>query len=105
VTRLSDITVAAEADGVEVRVNVEGRLVGLTIEPRALSAGATALAESIHRLVQEASAEALDRGVEALAPHVGAELAEELRSLVLSPPPAAESERDFSTVETWAVPR
>lgn len=99
--QLSTITASATADGVEVRVNVEGRLVGLSLTPRALSAGPAALSDTIVRLTEEASAAALNEGIAVLAPHVDAELTDELRALAL--PPA--SEEDYSTVETWAVPR
>jgi len=112
--RLGAITATADGDGVSVRVNLEGRLVGLDLSPHALAAGPTALAASIFRLTQEASAAALNLGIEVLAPEVGAELTAELRGLVLpapAPEPAATPTRrpivedDFSTVETWAVPR
>jgi len=115
--RLGAITATAADDGITVRVNLEGCLVGLELSPHALAAGPAALAASIFRLTQEASATALNAGIEVLAPEVGAELTAELRGLVLPPPapePAATAptaaprrpvvEDDFSTVESWAVP-
>lgn len=98
---LSAITATAEADGVEVRVTVEGRLVGLSLPQEALTAGPVRLARTIARLTDEASAVALNEGIEVLAPHVEADVTDELRSLTI---PAPKSEEDYSTVETWAVP-
>jgi len=107
--RLGAITATATGDGIEVRVNLEGRLIGLELSPHALAAGPAALGAAIFQLVQEASAIALNVGIEVLAPVAGAELTAELRSLVLpAPAPAARrpvDEDDFSTVETWALPR
>ncbi len=102
--QLSTITASAAADGVEVRVNVEGRLVGLSLTPEALALGQK-LADTIVRLTEEASATALNEGIEVLAPHVAAELTDELRALTLPVVPPQASEEDYSTVETWAVPR
>lgn len=98
---LSAITAVAAADGVEARVNVEGRLVGLSLTPQALEAGPGRLAATIVRLAEQASAAALNEGIDVLAPHVAAELTDELRALTI---PAPTSEEDYSTVETWAVP-
>jgi hypothetical protein len=108
--QLSAITATAVGDGVVARVNLEGRLVGLSLEPHALAAGAHALAEVIFRLTQEAAATALNAGIEVLAPVAGAELTAELRALVLpvepvAPVVAASVEEDFSAVESWALPR
>lgn len=100
---LSDISAVAAADGVEVTVNVEGRLVGLAIAPQALEAGPAALAALIVRLTEEASAAALNEGIAVLAPFVAEEVTDELRALTLPPSPSQESEEDYSTVETWAV--
>jgi hypothetical protein len=94
---LGDITTTAAADGVEVTVNVEGKLVGLSIAPEARGPGLAAL---IVRLTEEASAAALNEGIAVLAPFVAAEVTDELRALVLPP---REPEEDYSTVETWAV--
>jgi hypothetical protein len=118
-THLSAITAAASTDDVNATVNLEGRLVALTLAPQALAAGPDALAAEIFRLVQEASAAALNKGIELLAPVAGEDLAAELRALVLPEPavlpkpavlpepaqPRTAPEDDFSTVETWAVPR
>lgn len=98
---LSAITATAAADGVEVVVTVEGRLVGLSLTPQALTAGPVRLARTIFRLTEEASAAALNEGIEVLAPHVTPDVTDELRSLTI---PAPKSEEDYSTVETWAVP-
>lgn len=109
--RLGAITATASADGVEVTVNLEGKLVGLDLSPHALAAGPAALAATIFRLTQEAGAAALNTGIEVLAPVAGEELTAELRALTLptqqpaaQQPPAAVDD-DFSAVESWAVPR
>lgn len=113
--RLSAITATATGDGITATVNLEGRLVALALEPHALAAGPGPLAAEIFRLVQEASAAALNTGIEILAPVAGDDLAAELRALVLPEPvkqepvrpapvrPRPAVEDDFSTVETWAV--
>jgi hypothetical protein len=100
---LSAITAVAAADGVEAKVNVEGRLVGLSLTPEALLVGPVRLAATILRLSEEASAAALNEGIEVLAPHVEAEVTDELRALTIPTPKSAEE--DYSTVETWALPR
>ncbi len=111
-SRLSAITATASSDGVVARVNLEGRLVELALEPHALAAGHTALAATIFRLTQEAAASALNAGIEVLAPVAGEELTAELRALTLPAPaepvrPVRQPvvEEDFSTVESWALPR
>jgi hypothetical protein len=104
-TQLSAITGTATTDGITATVNLEGRLVALALEPQALAAGPDRLAAEIFRLVQEASAAALNTGIEILAPAAGEELAAELRALVLPEPARRSVEDDFSTIETWAVPR
>lgn len=106
---LSAITATAAGDGIEATVNLEGRLIALELAPHALAAGPAALAAEIFRLVQEASAAALNAGIETLAPVAGDDLAAELRALVLPEPappavPVQAKEDDFSTVESWAVP-
>lgn len=108
---LGAITATAKGDGIEATVNLEGRLIALELAPHALAAGPAPLAAEIFRLVQEASATALNAGIEALAPVAGADLAAELRALVLPAPtppapvrPRPAPEDDFSTVESWAVP-
>lgn len=107
-TVLSAITATATGDGISATVNLEGRLIALTLDPHALAAAPEILAADIFRLVQEASATALNSGIEALAPAAGEELAAELRALALPEPaparPRPPTEDDFSTVETWAVP-
>lgn len=107
-SQLSAITAGATADGVTVRVNLEGRLVELELAPSALSAGPATLADTIFRLTQEASATALNTGIEVLAPLAGEELTAELRSLTLPAPPAptpppAPPADDFAEVESWAI--
>jgi hypothetical protein len=110
-SQLSSITAGASADGVTVRVNLEGRLVGLELAPSALAAGPVELAGTIFRLTQEASAAALNVGIEVLAPLAGEELTAELRALTLPEPVAAEPvapapvDDDFAEVASWAVPR
>jgi len=105
-TTLSAITATAIGNGIEATVNLEGRLVALALAPHALAAGPGPLSEEIFRLVQEASAVALNRGIEILAPVAGEDLAAELRALVLPAPakPRPPADDDFSAVETWAVP-
>jgi hypothetical protein len=99
--KLSAITAVAAADGVEVRVNVEGQLVGLSLTPQALDTGPVRLAETILRLTEEASATALNEGIEILAPYVETDVTDELRALTI---PMQQSEEDYSNVQTWAVP-
>ena len=102
---LSAVTATATGDGITATVNLEGRLIALALEPHALAAGPAPLAAEIFRLVQEASAVALNRGIEILAPVADEDLAAELRALVLPEPPKPQPppEDDFSRVETWAV--
>lgn len=106
---LSAITATATGDGIEATVNLEGRLIALELAPHALAAGPAALAAEIFRLVQEASATALNAGIEVLTPAAGDDLAAELRALVLPEPapvrPRPARDDDFSEIETWAVPR
>lgn len=104
-SQLSAITAGASADGVTVRVNLEGRLVGLELAPSALAAGPAELAGTIFRLTQEASAAALNVGIEVLAPLAGEELTAELRALTLPEPvaPVRQVDDDFAEVASWAV--
>ena len=108
---LSTITATATGDGIEATVNLEGRLIALELAPHALAAGPGPLAAEIFRLVQEASATALNTGIEVLAPAAGDDLAAELRALVLPAPtptptaPDPAPDDDFSAIESWAVPR
>jgi DNA-binding protein YbaB len=109
-TRLAAVTATATEGGVTATVNLEGRLVALTIEPHALAAGPDPLAAAIFTLVQEASAAALNTGIEILTPATDETLAAELRALVLPTPApkpvrrAPAPEEDFSTIESWALP-
>lgn len=102
---LSLITATASAPGITVTVNLEGRLVDLSLDPHALAATPADLAATIFRLTHEAGAKALNDGIAALTPHVPDDVATELRALVL-PTPREEPtpEDDFATVETWAIP-
>ena len=79
--RLARITARAAGDGIEVTVNLDGRLIGLDLTDAALRRGAGELATEIQRLTQLASAAALADGFAALAPYDGEddELAELLR--------------------------
>ncbi len=108
VAALSEITATATGDGIEATVNLEGRLIALELAPHALAAGPEALAAEIFRLVQEASATALNAGIDVLTPAAGDDLAAELRALVLPTPapalPQPAQDDDFSEVESWAVP-
>ncbi|MPZ85430.1 MAG: hypothetical protein GEV28_35605 [Actinophytocola sp.] len=127
--RLGRITAAAAGRGVEVRVNLEGRLVALDLSPEAMALEPDELAAEIYRLTQEASATALSAGLAALEPVAGEELTAELAQVIAARPrprPAApvpapapverepapvvrvrtlDDADDFSAVESWAVPR
>jgi len=129
--RLSRISATAADQGVEVRVNLEGRLVGLDFELEALAMEPDDLAAVIFRLTQQAAATALAEGLAALEPVAGAELTAELAEIIDARPrpvapaqsptqataPAAPPEPapdapatlddhdDFSAVQSWAVPR
>lgn len=125
--RLGRISSAASGRGVEVRVNLEGRLVGLDLSVEAMGLAPGELAAEIFRLTQEASAAALSQGLAALEPVTGPALTEELSQVVAdrprpAPAPPAEvvevtttaprprvrsldEHEDFSAVESWALPR
>jgi hypothetical protein len=127
--RLARVSATAADRGVEVRVNLEGRLVGLDLTVEAMTLPPDELAAEIFRLTQEASAAALADGLAALEPVAGEELTSELSDiigarprpaeapvrertleLVPDPSPAApartlDDHEDFSTVESWALPR
>jgi len=125
--RLGRISCAATGKGVEVRVNLEGRLVGLDLSVEAMGLAPGELATEIFRLTQEASAAALSQGLAALEPVAGAELTAELSQVIAdrprpAPAPPAEvvevttaapaprirtldEHEDFSAVESWALPR
>jgi len=131
--RLGRICTSAADRGVEVRVNLEGRLVALDLSGEAMTLAPDELASVIFRLAQEASAAALSEGLAALEPVAGAELTAELSEIIAArprpavpaepapepapeptagketaaaPPPRTLDEHDdFSAVESWALPR
>lgn len=123
--RLGRISASAAGRGVEVRVNLEGRLIGLDLSVEAMGLAAEELAAEIFRLTQEASAAALSDGLAALEPVAGEELTAELSEIIAGRPrprpatpvtvvevPAArpparslDDDGDFSTIESWALPR
>ena len=131
--RLARISSAASGRGVEVRVNLEGRLIALDLSVEAMDLEPAELAAEIYRLTQEASAAALSAGLAALEPVAGAELTGELTEIIAArpkprpAPPAAEpaaqpapvreapvtaprarmldDHDDFSAIESWALPR
>jgi hypothetical protein len=110
--RLASITAAAADDehGIEATVNLDGKLVGLSLAPQALSLAPDLLAAAVFTVTQRAAAVALREGLELVAPVAG-DLTAELTELVESHPGAPATpeprppEEDFSTVETWALPR
>lgn len=102
------------AHGIEATVNLDGKLVGLVLEPQALSLAPSALAEAIFTVTQRAAASALREGLSLVAPVAGEELRAELTELVETHPGAdprpvtpapRPPEEDFSTIQTWALPR
>lgn len=102
------------AHGIEATVNLDGKLVGLSLEPQALSLAPDRLAAAIFTATQRAAAVALRDGLALVAPVAGEELTAELTELVethpgADPQPVAPAprppEEDFSTIETWALPR
>jgi hypothetical protein len=111
--RLASITASAadEEHGIEATVNLDGKLVGLSLAPQALSLAPDRLAAAVFTVTQRAAAVALREGLELVAPVAGEELTAELTELVESHPgaPATPEPRplkeDFSTIETWALPR
>src|SRR5438067_1021083 len=75
--RLARITVRASGElGVEVTVNLDGKLIALELTDDALRVGADALSAEIYRLTQRASGAALATGMDLLEPIAGDELAE-----------------------------
>lgn len=74
VGRLARITPREGSDGIEVTVNLDGRLIGLELTEPALRRGADALAAEITRLTQRAAAAALADGMATLAPLAGEDL-------------------------------
>lgn len=122
--RLGRISVSAADGGIEVRVNLEGRLIGLDLTPDALALEPAELAAEIFRLTQQASATALAEGLDALEPVAGEELTAELSEIIgarprpapqrveprpepvpASRPRTLDDHDDFSAVESWALPR
>jgi hypothetical protein len=125
--RLGRISSAASGRGVEVRVNLEGRLIALDLSVEAMDLEPAELAAEIFRLTQEASAAALSEGLAALEPVAGPELTGELTEMIgarpkpapapapveipvvatTSRPPARplDDQDDFSAIESWALPR
>jgi hypothetical protein len=125
--RLGRISASAADGGVEVRVNLEGRLIGLDLSVEAMGLAPEELAAEIFRLTQEASAAALSEGLAALEPVAGEELTAELSEVIAGRPRPAEpatvidvpvaqprtqprtqpldEKEDFSAVESWAIPR
>jgi hypothetical protein len=123
--RLGRIATSAADRGVEVRVNLEGRLVALDLSGEAMTLAPDELAGVIFRLTQEASAAALSEGLAALEPVAGTELTAELSEIIAGRPrpsvptdgePDADSpetprprrldeQDDFSAIESWALPR
>ncbi len=128
--RLGRICASASGRGVEVRVNLEGRLVDLDLSVEAMGLEPEELAAEIFRLTQEASAAALSDGLAALEPVAGEELTAHLSEVIAARPqppvavrvpepvPAAapaptgpartvslDESEDFSAIESWALPR
>jgi hypothetical protein len=129
--RLGRISCSAADKGVEVRVNLEGRLIGLDLSVEAMGLDPEELAAEIFRLTQEASAAALSQGLAALEPVAGEELTAELSQVIADRPRPAppvrpvtpvevvevttaaptprvrtlDEQEDFSAVESWALPR
>jgi hypothetical protein len=86
--RLARIERTARGDGIAATVNLEGRLVDLTLSAQAVALPPEELAAEIFHLTQEASGAALADGLDALAPVAGEELAAELRALIDARPQA-----------------
>lgn len=130
--RLGRISSAAADRGIEVRVNLEGRLIALDLSVEAMGLAPEELAAEIFRLAQEASAAALSEGLAALEPVAGEELTAELSEIIAARPrpdqrnkpaepvetihvpleprrartyDALDDQEDFSAVESWALPR
>lgn len=133
--RLSRISTSVADRGIEVRVNLEGRLIGLELSVEAMGLPPDELAAEIFRLTHEASAAALSEGLAELKPVTGDELTEELSEIIAARPRPAEPVRkaetkaeldapvpaptpvptptpralddhdDFSAIESWALPR
>lgn len=104
----------ASPEGIEATVNLDGKLIGLTLAPQALSLAPATLAEAIFTVTQRAAATALREGLSLVGPAAGEELRAELTELVethpgTDPRPVAPAprppEEDFSIIQTWALPR
>lgn len=103
--RLGRISTTATDRGVEVRVNLEGRLVELDLSGEAMTLTPDELAAVIFRLTQEASAAALSEGLAALEPVAGEELTAELSEVIAGRPrPAAPTEPARETIEEKPAP-
>lgn len=99
--------------GIEVAVNVHGRLTALELSDAALRLGSGRLAEEIFRLAAAASRAALAEG-DALLREAGGDEVAELLELAGAPPVPHQvqqavtpqpDEEDNSQVESWALPR
>ncbi|MGH3877877.1 MAG: hypothetical protein ACRDSK_12680, partial [Actinophytocola sp.] len=84
--RLGRISASAADRGVEVRVNLEGRLGALDLSVEAMSMEPAELAATIFRLTQEASAAALSEGLAALEPVAGEEVTAEISEVIAARP-------------------
>lgn len=85
-THLAAIEATARDRGIAATVNLDGRLTGLTLAPEVMVLSPEELAERVFRLTQQASAEALTQGLDALTPVVGEAETAPLRAGILSPP-------------------
>jgi hypothetical protein len=104
--RLDRIRATAADRGIEVRVNLEGRPVALTLSAAAMRLPPDELAAEIFRLAQEASAAALAEGLAAIEPVVGEELTAERSDVgAVRPREPTCPPDDFSAIESWALPR
>ncbi|WP_020671707.1 hypothetical protein [Amycolatopsis nigrescens] len=116
-TRLDAVRAGTERNGVAVRVDLAGKLVGLELDDRALALHPDALAAEIFELSAQAGTAALRQGLHALSDECGPVLAAMVgEQLGLGPETAAESTEDavgavgaVDAVETdevrsWALP-
>jgi hypothetical protein len=102
--RLGRISTAATDRGVDVRVNLEGRLVELDLSGEAMTLTPDELAAVIFRLTQEASAAALSEGLAALEPVAGEELTAELSEVIAGRPRPAAPPTPETADETTDAP-
>lgn len=93
--RLDAITGRAAGSGIEVTVNLDGRLVGVELDAGALGLGAERLAGELLRLTGQATGLASSAGMALLREVTGIDLSAEAVPVV---------EEDFSTIETWTLP-